>query len=122
MLLLAICFVSFAVAFAETQAPSVEKDAIKLSTDDQKQLDLIAGQLEQLKPQLEAARKQQHEAQINLASANAFIAEYDKTEAIKEAFRFRIAADVCRCDTKELTFTKDGRGLVRKSNTKSKEE
>ncbi len=93
---------------------------LKLSTEDQKQLDLINGQMEQMKPQLELAKKQQkdelarvQEASAKLQAANAFLAEYDKVDAVRMAFLFRIAADE-GYKSSEVSFSADGKSVVRK--------
>jgi len=92
--------------------------SLKLSADDQKQLDAINEQISQMKPQLEKAQKQQSDAQAKLQEANAFISQYNQVDALRMAFLFRVAADVCGCKTSELEFSADGKSVVKKSEVR----
>ena len=97
-----------------------DPNALALAPDDQKQLDLISDRIAAMKPQLEAARKQQEDAQNKLNEANSFIAQYSQIDTARMAFLFRIAADVCKCETKELEFSADGKSVVRRKPTVGK--
>lgn len=94
--------------------PKADPNALALPADDQKQLDLINDRLAQMKPQLEQAKKQQEQAQSMLNEANSFISQYNTVDAARMAFLFRVAADVCHCETKELEFSADGKSVVKK--------
>lgn len=122
-LILLFTLVCFAVAQEGPKAlapKAVAPVPLKLSIEDQKQLDLISERLTQMRPQLEAAQKQQVDAQARLNEANSFIAQYNQVDALKMAFFFRVAADVCGCKSSELEFTADGRNVVRKDKVAEK--
>jgi hypothetical protein len=91
-----------------------DPNALVLPADDQRQLDLINDRIAQMKPQLEDAKKQQADAQAKLAEANSFISQYNQIDAVRMAFLFRIAADVCHCETKDLEFSADGKSVMKK--------
>lgn len=111
-LLLLISVVGFAQE--KTVDSKIAPVPLKLSVEDQKQLDLINARLEEMKPQLERAQKQQAEAQAKLQEANAFFAQYNQVDAIRMAFLFRVAADVCKCSTSEVAYSEDGKSVIRK--------
>lgn len=102
------------------KADPVPANTIKLSAEDQKQLDVINERLAAMKPQLEDAKKQQMDAQAKLSEANSFIAQYNQVDAFKTAFFFRIAADVCGCKSETLEFAPDGKSIVHKTPAQAK--
>lgn len=94
---------------------------ITLSADDQGILEDLSGKINKLQPDLVKAQKQYEEATTELAQALAkqqsglaFIEQLNKLQASRQAFLFRVAADVCKCLTAELEFAPDGKSVVRK--------
>jgi predicted nucleic acid-binding Zn-ribbon protein len=99
-------------------------NAIALSEADSRQLALIADTIARLEKDIDAARKQKEtaetamvKAQADLANAVAFIAQFDQIKAVQTGLLYRVAADYCKCETKDLMLAPDGKSIVRKSVT-----